>query len=299
MNLNKFNRVVVWGLRKTRHSHRYIHKGFYETLTKLEVPTFWIEDRATNADLIRPNTLVFTSGMSTKHLPLIKNAYYILHNVDNEITQKLENHIKLQVHSITSKGIQIDNSIALWDESENTIYQPWGISEDKSMWLMPRKEKKCKEFWVGAVWNNTTNQGNKLAIQEYSKELKQRNIKFIRLGGTRSLSINGISSKKNLELINISSIGASILGNWQKDHKYIPCRAFKNIAAGALPISNSNLEWIFGNSYLHYESIPELIETALGLSYSEICSRNLSTRKNLELYSYVRNLERILQVAKW
>lgn len=54
----KFNRIVIWGLRKKYHTHRYIHKAFYENAKKLGYEVAWLEDEKNNAKLIKPGDLI-------------------------------------------------------------------------------------------------------------------------------------------------------------------------------------------------------------------------------------------------
>jgi aspartate aminotransferase-like enzyme len=54
----KFDRIVIWGLRKRWHTHRFIHKAFYENAKKLGYKVIWVEDEKTNANLIRVGDLI-------------------------------------------------------------------------------------------------------------------------------------------------------------------------------------------------------------------------------------------------
>jgi hypothetical protein len=294
--LPKGARFVIWGLKNTRHSHRYIHKGFFETIRRNDAPALWLNDEKNNQSILKEGDIVITAGVACRFLPIVAGAHYILHNVESSISNQVYNKIFLQVSTHDSKGEKMDNSIAMWNSSENTLYQPWGLPEPSSTWLNPAEERVHQENWIGAVWDNHLKQGNKEAIQLYKATLKQNGIKFKRFGGTRSISLEGLSSTTSLYKVNQSAIGAAIVGNWQKKNGYVPCRAFKNIASGAVPISNSNLTRIFGDAYLHSDSIDELVEIALNLNAAEIAERSKSCKEVLPLYSYEASLERILSV---
>ncbi len=296
MFLPKNKRFIIWGLQNTRHSHRYIHKGFFDTIKRNDLPVLWLDDNKKNQSVLKEGDIVITAGVACKFLPILAGAHYILHNVESSISNQIYNKIILQVSTHDSNGEKMDNSIAMWNSSENTLYQPWGLPEPSSTWLKPLKERSSKENWIGAVWDNHLKQGNIDAINLYKASLKQNGIKFKRFGGTRSISLDGFSSRKSLDKVNKSAIGAAIVGNWQKKNGYIPCRAFKNIASGAVPISNSNLIRIFGDAYLHSDSIDELVELALNLKASEITARSESCKEVLPLYSYEASIERILSV---
>ncbi len=289
-------KIVIWGLLNTRHSHRYIHQGFYDSFRRLGLDVHWVSDTSKNTSVVNKNSLVIAAGMSSKYLPLRDDIYYVLHNFDSSVSSNLLKYINLQVIATGANGVKIDDSISLWDKDSRTLYQPWGLPEDPEQWLTPSKSLGKTEYWVGAVWNNALNQGNLSEIAIYRKALMKRNIRFKRVGGTRSLTINGHSSTSAFRLINESPLGAAIVGNWQKINGYIPCRAFKNIAAGGIPISNSDLRHVFGESYIYASSIEDLVELNSGLDYKKRIELNESAKEKLGLYSYNSSLYRMLKV---
>ena len=44
-------KITIWGLKNTRHSHRFIHKGFYENFIKLGYETNWVDDKPNNDEI--------------------------------------------------------------------------------------------------------------------------------------------------------------------------------------------------------------------------------------------------------
>ena len=293
--LDPTSHFVIWGLNDVRHSHRYIHQGFYQTLARMGHKVDWVSDSTRNRKIVEDGSIVIACGVAAEHLPMRLTARYVLHNFDSESHLSL-NHIKLQVLTNDSQGVSVDDSHAKWDKARNTLYQPWGLPEPKEYWLSASQAKSSRENWIGAIWDNEQHQGNSLQIAEYKASLEEHGLSFKRLGGTRSFSKNGLTSQKAFDYVNTSPIGAAILGKWQKDNGYVPCRAFKNIASGAVPISNSNLIRIFGDAYLYSDSIVELVEIALNLNTAEIAARSESCKEVLPLYPYEASLERILSV---
>ena len=289
-------KIIIWGLLNTRHSHRYIHQGFYDSFRRLGLDVHWVSDTSKNISVINKNDLVIAAGMSSKYLPLRDDVYYVLHNFDNVESSTLLKYINLQVIATGADGVKIDDSISLWDKYSRTLYQPWGLPEDPQQWLIPSKSVGKTEYWVGAVWNNPQNQGNLSEIETYRKALMKGDIRFKRVGGTRSWTINGHSPMSAFRLINQSPLGAAIVGNWQKINGYIPCRAFKNIASGGIPISNSDFRHVFGESYTYVNSIDDLVELAAGMDYKKRLELNKSAKEKLSLYSYNASLYRMLKV---
>jgi hypothetical protein len=289
-------RFIIWGLKSIRHSHRYIHKGFFDTLKNLGLDVLWLDDKKNNQDLVKSGDIVIAVGIQSSYLPLNNRVHYVLHNFNSVQAEIIPSHIKLQVHTIDAKGENLDNSVSVWDEKERTLYQPWGIPESQEIWLPPTLWRSKKEFWVGLVWDNELNQGNARVIEEYKNHLKEREISFKKIGGTRALTRDGVSSANSFKHVNNSAIGAAIVGDWQQKVGYIPCRAFKNIAAGAIPISNSNLTHVFGDSYLYAPEIKDLIDLANNLTFDEIQDRSANCKESLKAYTYESALRRVLSV---
>ena len=292
----KNRKIIIWGLLNTRHSHRYIHQGFYNSFRRLGLDVLWVSDAPKNISVINKDNLVIAAGMSSKYLPLRDDTYYVLHNFENKISSSLQRYINLQVIATGANGVKVDDSITLWDKHSRTLYQPWGLPENPEQWLMPSKNVGKTEYWIGAVWNNELDQGNSREIDIYRKALMERKIRFKRVGGTRSWTINGRTSTSAFRLINQSPLGAAVLGNWQKINGYVPCRAFKNIAAGGIPISNSDFRYVFGDSYTYASSIENLVEFAAGMDYKKRFELNRSAKEKLSLYSYDASLFRMLKV---
>jgi len=291
----KDKKFVIWGLKNHRHSHRYIHKGFYETLNKLNKDVTWVEDKIENNEIVKSGSLVISVGLAAKHLKYVHGAAYVLHNMERAFEGESSSILNLQVYTKQSSGERMDESIALYDSKIKTLYQPWGISEPKSEWLIPAIRKSNREYWVGSVWNNALGQGNSKVIENYVKVLHKHNIGFKKVGGTRWLTKNGISGPKNLQLVHRSPVGAAIVGDWQAHNGYVPCRIFKAVAAGHLPISNGSYENIFGNLGIFTPDLDLLVDKALDCSkISNMAIRE--TQALLEYYTYERALARIINL---
>ena len=48
-------------------------------------------------------------------------------------------------------------------------------------------------------------------------------------------------SLNDKKIIANSEIAPAIVGSWQKEHEYVPCRIFKNISYGKLGMTNSEI----------------------------------------------------------
>lgn len=192
-----FRKVVVWGLRRQWHSHRFIHQAFYQTLQHLGIPSVWTDFNG-DASVIEAGDLVITSnvygrGTSGSPLaPLQKGAYYCFHGFDHsgydggdrkprhEIDRKYYLNLEVFVNRAESASDQWD-SVTYFDKPSKTLHQPWGTSLVAEKFYSPSVSGSPFVFWVGAIWNNETNQGNLPAIDELRRTLGQHSLRFVHL----------------------------------------------------------------------------------------------------------------------
>ncbi len=222
MKLCEYDEIVVWGLRNRRHSHRFIHEGFFNNFKFFAPDVVWVNDRRGIELSPFKKRLIFASGMATKNLPILPNTEYVFHNVALTEKQRFATEVLnskvlyLQVHTNSAVGDKLWKSpFILFEVRNKTLTQPWGTPILESSWYRNTSPVVSNiEYWIGAVWNNALNQGNVEAIREFRKSLSTRNVGFKRVGGSR-LNLNGISDEVALELVRKSRIGASILGRWQ------------------------------------------------------------------------------------
>jgi hypothetical protein len=292
--------IVIWGLENTRHSHRFIHQGFYKNFKKIGYKTTWVEDELANQSI--ESDYVFASGISVEHLKLKKHTSYIFHNVDLDeskidfINKNKVKYLNLQVFTKDAKGLNIENKNIFYDDITNTLYQPWGtpLSEEEWWPYQPRNRSHI-EWWVGSVWNNDLNQGNRETINIYRKALLERKILFLKRGGSR-LTLNGLSEEKNANLIRKSKYGATIVGNWQKDSHYIPCRLFKNLTYGLPIISNMLAPEFLKSLDGFHQNLNTLLNFAENESESNRKNRFQESRYQISHFTYIKNIKRIVGI---
>ena len=53
----EIKRIVVWGLRNRWHTHRFIHKAFYENAKKLGYEVLWLEDEKKMLNMLKVEIL--------------------------------------------------------------------------------------------------------------------------------------------------------------------------------------------------------------------------------------------------
>ena len=241
-------------------------------------------------------------GVASKHLKFQKNSKYILHNVDlndvdcENIKKNNINYLNLQVFTNDASGEVLENGNIIYDHEISTLYQPWGTPLSPNEWYpyVPQNRSKI-EFWVGSIWNNQLNQGNKPTMNVYRKLLKKHGVILIKRGGSR-ININGLSDSRNSQLVRKSRFGATIVGEWQKKASYIPCRLLKNISFGIAPISNMTAPIFIKNKEGFNNNLQDLINFAVYESDKEKSQRLESAREDLRMFTYEENIKRIIKL---
>lgn len=289
-------KVIIWGLLNKRHSHRYIHKGFYQSFKMMGYEVKWVDDSIKNQKLLDGNNLVIAVDVASEYLVNNPENFYVTHNIEKTAFKDAENVLHLQVKTVHSEGKPLDDSVALYDSKTRSLFQPWGIPELEKVWLSANDNPGNIEYWVGSIWNNSLNQGNLEAISDFRCALEDMGVKLKRIGGTRWLTKEGISSEKAFSYVNQSPLGTAVVGQWQKEKGYIPCRIFKNVAAGMVASSNSDMSSIFGDTGVFNERISELVTIVHSLSSKEKFDRAQSAQEKIKLYTYESGISRILRV---
>ncbi len=297
LRLGGVKRFVIWGLTKPIHSHFYIHNGFYSTLRKLGIPVIWLENEKLNNSKLKKDDFLIAVDVCINNLDLSDSYYYCFHNVSDSEKKNIKRNRYVNLQVLTNDAYPrfscITNSLNLegvsyFTEANSTLYQSWGTPYLSKEFLTPKYVTYKKyDFFVGSIWNNKFNQGNLTIIKQYKETLKNFGIDFV--------SIKGCSEFFNRIYVRNSAVAASIVGEWQRDNGYTPCRIFKAIAYGRLGIINSRLAinqypWFFGN-----QSIDSLLETVLSmdkLKYFELVKYQQSF---LEKETYECKLSNILK----
>lgn len=297
-----FNRIIIWGLRKKYHTHRYIHKAFYENAKKLGYEVFWLEDEKSNAKLIKSGDLIISAEVVGKmvpekfkfedyNLPVVEGVYYCLHNYKDVFTEKINNGylLKLQVYSVLAEKSDTKlGPVTYFDTKSKTLYQPWGTDLLPEEFKKPVFSKSKFVFWVGSVWNNSLNQGNLEEILKLKKALEKNNLKFIK--------VRFVPNFLNTFLIRYSRIAPAIAGNYQVENNYLPCRMFKNISYGQLGFSNvEKFNDILKDANIYSKNIDEMVDKILKLNESDYKNIVIKQQEIVKDYTYKTALENIFK----
>lgn len=300
----KFNKIVIWGLRKKWHTHRFIHKAFYDNAKKLGYKVIWIEDEKENQKYIQANDLIISADPIGKmvpekftfeeyNLPARDDVYYCLHHFKEIFVEKLPKD-KLIFLQFYKNEVEKIPSIEKWststyfDKNTKTLYQAWGTDLLFEEFKKPVFRKNKFVFWIGSVWNDKLNHGNVNQIAGLKNVLKTLGLKFIHL--------RFIPNWLNIFFIRLSRIAPAIAGEQQVKVDYLPCRVFKNISYGQLGITNiKKFKDILGDTFIEGETIYDLIKNCLSLSEDEYIKLVEKQQEMIKYYTYKTSLENIFR----
>ena len=241
LNLHAFDQVVIWGHKYPTHTHHFIHNAFYIAFNYLGYPTYWWDDNDDVSSFDFTGSLFITEGQVDGKIPVQDDCQYILHNIDTSKYQTLskKNWILLQVYTDDVLAyphlIKVEPCV-FYDIPGKCVYMPWAtdllpdeIDQMKKNVTTLKKEKKV--YWIGTIGDGRF--GNINQLTPFMKACKENEIEFIHIGpGNASL-------EKSKELLSHSYLAPTIVGKWQQDKNYIPCRIFKNISYGQMGVTNS------------------------------------------------------------
>lgn len=234
-----FEKVVIWGHKLHSHTHSYIHNGFFIACTHLGYPTYWFDDRDPVADFDFAHTLFITEGQVDKNIPLRQDCEYMLHNCTDHKYHALPKKNVISFQVFTDSIFSVPHLVKLdhclyYDLIGRCLYMPWATD------LLPEEIEKIKSSlaqrkiihhvcWVGTIGEGKF--GNMEELKPFLRACAENGISFSHRGG--------LSLSEHCHAIQESWMAPAIVGTWQKEQGYIPCRLFKNISYGQMGITNS------------------------------------------------------------
>jgi hypothetical protein len=284
VQLNAFQKVVIWGHKLHSHTHSYVHNAFYRAFQSLDYETYWFDDKDDVSDFDFSNCLFLTEGQADQNIPIRLDCMYILHNARMEKYKALgmNNYISLQVYTddVLNQNILKIAPCIHFDIKGRTVYMPWATDLlpneiDQIIAKIPQINKKSKIIsWVGTIGKGLF--GNSEEIDPFKNEARKLGYKFVH-------KIN-LSLEENIKLVQASFIAPAIVGTWQKEKGYIPCRIFKNISYGKLGVTNSErVSELFEGRIVYNSDTSKLFHDALKRV------KNISNDELKDLVLFVRD----------
>lgn len=244
-----FEKVVIWGYKLDTHTHSYIHNAFYRAFSHLGYPTYWFDDTDDLSNFDFSKCLFLTAGASGGRIPVRKDCQYILHNVTVDKLLSLGDKQRLYLQVFTKDVFlkpqckKIDTCI-YFDPSERTLYMPWATD------LLPHEIDEVKKhvnlesrqrtvYWIGTI-GMAGDFPNFQQISPFITACHEQGVEFVQYG-IYSHNPRPITIQENQMLIASSFMAPAIVGQWQCEKGYIPCRIFKNISYGHMGVTNSEM----------------------------------------------------------
>jgi hypothetical protein len=286
---NGITDLVVWGLKTSTHTHRYIHKAVFHSFQKIaelgNISAHWVDDKPIGKmkDVtIGKRPLIFCSPHydCARHVPNegIPQAVFIAH-ADSSICYDTKRPIvdltryALQHRAVYWKTFReippvgagfeaVDRPrLVFFNATERRITMPWAtdllpdeIDQIKDVVVAKHKSKELfpgkKVLFVGSVWKR-----NKETIKSFSKACKSFRLDF---------RVERIEDTEKLITETNSSFMAPAVqgeGHMESNMKfYVPCRIMKNISYGALGVTNNpGVNELFGGQLMCSNDLQNLV----------------------------------------
>ena len=212
--------------------------------------TYWFDKNDDVKGFDFSHTLFITEGQADDNIPLRSDCYYVLHNcTSNKYHNILKSGKAIILQVYTDDCLQRPNLKKIapciyCDVSQQIIHMPWATDllpheieqvQKQVKRTFSKKDRKQKYLcWIGTYAKKGLYQ-NYTEIIPFLKIAKKERIRFVQKGK--------VSIQKNTSLVLHAYMAPTIVGSWQKEHGYIPCRIFKNISYGQWGITNSYRVW--------------------------------------------------------
>lgn len=277
LNGKTYDKIIIWGLRETNHTHKFIHDAFFKAFEYLGYDVYWINSKNELIDLgiLLENSFIMYTGIeyenSIEKPEILSSCFYILHNCDNDYISNInkicgnDGYLIIQVYTKSSikNNYKIKNTkLTYLDKDCHTLYFPWGTN------LLPNEiDNNIKEY-------DNINSNNlygfrhvgSLADDWYkpysilNNVLKASRIPFQAKGGWP----NNISEEEGVGFLKKAKFIPALQFKWQIENEYIPCRIFKNISYGKIGITNNSIvNDLFDKKLIYDSNIRNLVKKSI------------------------------------
>lgn len=293
MILERYKRLVFWGLTDGHDSFRHIWRHYKYASERLGKETLWVEDtHYSRQELLESGDLVFAVDIASYKLgQAVPGVDYILHNFGpaHPIWEDLpqERFLRLQVYTnaCEPRGVRW-GPVRRYDAAERTLYQPWGTDLLADEFREPVFNPRSTEVpFVGSVWDGD-GQGNMQAIGELREIVDAHRLVF--------RHYKHIDDEENVAVVRAARLAPAITGSWQVEQDYLPCRVFKNVSYGALALTQvPKFRDLFKECFTSFGSVGQIITDALALNETEYLELVRAQQEVVKQYTYKESLEAI------
>jgi hypothetical protein len=296
------NKVIIWGYTHHKHTHSYIHYGFYKAFQSLGYDVLWVDDSEENSNIDLNDAIVLGVSSETTHMPIKKSAKYLIHNYKEDFEESEHDNIH---------NFLVYHENYKWDGVKKIDDHFWYCEKTKTpviMWatdLLPHEidniepclydEDKNEVFFVGTI------QGKNLVDFAHICADNQKN--FTNLGGYTGFEDveSGLSFydyDKSITAVRESYISFDIREKIHLDNGYVPCRIFKNISYGKWTGSNSLKLSKFFEGRITIESDLKKLYTNIVRDYKN-CSEDI-LRDNMNYikkeHTYINRVNSLMSI---
>jgi hypothetical protein len=238
-------KFVVWGHPHYSHTHSYIHYGYHKAAIAMGWDAVWLPNTPEAAQSLG-NTdgyLFLTEGQVHSHMPKNPNAFYVLHNCDGGLYTTIPESHKLFFQVFTKDVYERDvvpvkdTLYEFWQANANTLYGPWATDllpaeidaniQQVEAGILPNSSNR-RAIFLGSVYGGV--HGNIDQINAFRQGCQ---IPF------NTVTNTNINQAESIRQQQSAILAPAIVGGWQKEKGYIPCRIFKTISYGQLGVTNS------------------------------------------------------------
>lgn len=266
------NKVIIWGLRDSGHTHSFIHAGFFKAFKHMGYETYWFNS-VSEAVEHKVDTLnafyLFVDLVDQPHgpfplPPLHPSCFYFGHHVVDKQKQTIlevvpiENVMWFGISTLNNKAQYHISDVYGYDAANDLLFLNWATDllpheiqrNIELLDAMPASEPTI--FHVGSMSN-----GWAAPYVEFMKHMREYGVGFRQFGPDSQFGL--VSDEQNQILIKQSFAAPALQFKWQVDVEYIPCRIFKNISYGKMGITNNpGVHRLFGEKTLYSSDLKEL-----------------------------------------
>jgi len=289
------SQVVIWGHKLHSHTHSYIHEAFVRGFEAMGYKTLWLDKNDDISRLDFANTLFLTEGQVDQGMPIRADSWYILHNVESSKYKDVlsaNRAILLQVytHDVLERQVEKVSPFVYRDIPGRVFYMPWATDLlpheiDQIKASLPTRDKTI--YWIGTIGDGRF--GNVHQLSGFKRAAEERGVRFEHK--------SSVSQEENIHLTQRSHIAPAIVGAWQLEKGYIPCRIFKTISYGQMGVTNSKaVSELFEGKIVYNENTYELFHDAEkkleSMSQSELFALMDFVR---DQHTYINRIQELLK----
>jgi hypothetical protein len=241
-------KVIVWGHKLHSHTHSYIHERFFRAFQYLGYPTYWFDSKDDVSCFDFAHSLFITEGQADGNIPLRADCQYVLHNCNQAKYQHLFDAslcIVMQIYTddllSLSHLVQVE-PFTYYDISGRCVWFPWAsdylpdeIDALKQQLIDEKTRKERCVYWIGTIGSSSTPFGNSAQIAGFERACVENQIVFKHFDPWAG----GLDRSECTDRIKRGYLAPAIVGKWQEQNGYIPCRIFINICCGQMGLTNS------------------------------------------------------------